>query len=94
MRRVNWKIRTGAFVVTVSMLMALVIGCGSQTTSGDNIGRQPNQSSNPTPPGNVVPKKGGTITVALKSEPDTLDIHKSSGLTVVDEIGSFIGGGS
>lgn len=92
MRRVNWKIRTGAFVVTVSMLMSLVIGCGSQTTSGDNIGRQPNQSSNPTPPGNVVPKKGGTITVALKSEPDTLDVHKSSGLTVVDEIGSFIGG--
>ncbi len=95
LRRGNWKIRAGAFVITVGMLMSSVIGCGSQTSpasSGDNDGGQPNQSANAAPTGNATPKQGGTITVALKSEPDTLDMHKSSGLTSVDEIGSFIGG--
>ncbi|RNB89773.1 ABC transporter substrate-binding protein [Brevibacillus fluminis] len=53
----------------IMICTSLVVACSAQSTTPE-----PNQQ-----PEADKPKTGGTITVAYASEPDTLDVHKSSG---------------
>lgn len=59
-------------------------GSSSQQASGDTAASGKQESG--------APVSGGTITVAFDREPDTLDVHKSTGASVVDEIAQFMGG--
>jgi peptide/nickel transport system substrate-binding protein len=88
LRKKGWK-KIFALVLVSSLLLILVIGCSSKQTGGT----KPTGGTDATTAGdNSKPKTGGTITVGLSEEPDTLDVHKS-GLAVVNIIASNLGGG-
>ncbi|MFE8695061.1 ABC transporter substrate-binding protein [Cytobacillus sp. FJAT-53684] len=63
------------FYALLIMLMSLVVGCTSEQTSKQNLDED--QTSDVINDDGS-PKEGGAITVALVSEPDTLDAHKFS----------------
>ncbi|WJQ84418.1 ABC transporter substrate-binding protein [Brevibacillus brevis] len=62
-----------SIVLSCFVLLAIVSGCDAPATkSGTDDGNKDV---------NISEKKGGTITVAISSEPDTLDAHKSTALS-------------
>lgn len=72
--------------IVVSLSVSIAAGCGSSTTTNTNsTGKQ-------EPAQNLQPKKGGTITIGLKDEPDQLDVHKT-GMAVANQIAGNLGGG-
>ncbi len=71
-----------AYVVFICLLIISVIGC---STAGTPSGKDAGQKTAGTGP-----KKGGTITVALDAEPDTLDVQKT-GMSASSTVASFIG---
>ncbi|MED1793712.1 MULTISPECIES: ABC transporter substrate-binding protein [Brevibacillus] len=85
-RKRFWK----AGVLTFATMMLLSAcsnsgsGSSSRQASGDTAASGKQESG--------APVSGGTITVAFDREPDTLDVHKSTGASVVDEIAQFMGG--
>ncbi|WP_289140097.1 ABC transporter substrate-binding protein [uncultured Brevibacillus sp.] len=71
-------------VISSLMILALctvAIGCGSTTAPTEQPTAQQEE-----------PKAGGTITVAINGELDTLDPHKSKFGIKVEQIGSLFGG--
>ncbi|WP_188068308.1 ABC transporter substrate-binding protein [Brevibacillus brevis] len=70
----KWEIATFvSIVLSCFVLLAIVSGCNAPATkSGTDEGNKDV---------NISEKKGGTITVAISSEPDTLDAHKSTALS-------------
>lgn len=74
-----------AYIVVICLLLVLMIGCSSSPTAspnGNNAGQNGRESA---------PKKGGTVTIGLKKEPDSLDVQKSS-VSEGQFIGSLMGG--
>ncbi|MED4582601.1 ABC transporter substrate-binding protein [Brevibacillus choshinensis] len=89
MKKIQRKrfLKAGAFVfATLLMLSACSSGGSSdpQQGKGDTASEEKQESG--------APVAGGTITIAFDREPDTLDVHKSTGASVVDEIAQFMGG--
>ncbi len=79
----------GIAAFMVMMLAAIVVGCSTQNTPAANEdGNKQTQAQAQT----QTPKTGGTITVAYESEPETLDVHNSTGTSIVDMISSYLGG--
>jgi len=62
-----------SIVLCCFVLLASVAGCGTLATKPDTDDGKKDA--------NLSEKKGGTITVAIGSEPDTLDVHKSTALS-------------
>lgn len=74
-----------AYIVVICLLLVLMIGCSSSPTASsneNNAGQNGSESA---------PKKGGTVTIGLKKEPDSLDVQKSS-VSEGQFIGSLMGG--
>ncbi|MET3289234.1 UNVERIFIED_CONTAM: peptide/nickel transport system substrate-binding protein [Brevibacillus sp. OAP136] len=69
---------------TVMGMMLVISGCSGGGTEVN--------SAIPGPEKSGPPKQGGTITIAYKQEPDTLDVHKSNGASVTDELAGLMGG--
>ncbi|MDR7316777.1 ABC transporter substrate-binding protein [Brevibacillus nitrificans] len=82
-----------ALTAMVPLVASLFVGCSSSSTSNTaapsgtqaTTGEQPAAAS-------LQPKKGGTITIGLKDEPDQLDIQKT-GMAVANQIAGNLGGG-
>ncbi|WP_075981601.1 ABC transporter substrate-binding protein [Bacillus massilinigeriensis] len=62
------------------ILSIFMVGCSSEESSKKDDGKSDK------------PKDGGTITIAMTQEPETLDVHKSS-MTSTQNIASKMGGG-
>ncbi|WP_429841651.1 ABC transporter substrate-binding protein [Brevibacillus sp. FIR094] len=62
-----------SIVLSCFVLLASVAGCGTLSTKSDTDEGKKDA--------HISEKKGGTITVAIGSEPDTLDVHKSTALS-------------
>ncbi|MFE1630715.1 ABC transporter substrate-binding protein [Brevibacillus reuszeri] len=74
-----------AYIMVICLLLVLMIGCSSSPTASPN-GNKAGQNGSES-----APKKGGTVTIGLKKEPDSLDVQKSS-VSEGQFIGSLMGG--
>ncbi|WP_289140109.1 ABC transporter substrate-binding protein [uncultured Brevibacillus sp.] len=81
-RDLRWRIR---YVSLVFLLVLAVIGCTPAASPSVQEGTQPE----PETAGE--PKTGGTITLGIPTEPDTLDVHKTN-MTSSLTVGSLLGG--
>ncbi len=75
----------GTVALAAAILVTGAVGCSPQTKPPSTAG-EAGQTEKPTP------KQGGTITLAFANEPETLDVHQSTGTNVVDYISSYMGG--
>ncbi|WP_183192622.1 ABC transporter substrate-binding protein [Brevibacillus fluminis] len=77
-------LKAGALALATTLMVSACSSGGDapQQNKGDSAEKQ----------GSGQPSTGGTITVAFDREPDTFDVHKSTGASVVDEIAQFMGG--
>lgn len=80
------KGRLIAYLLAVGLLLASVVGCSSTSAPTDkqNDAGKSNAS-------NLVPKNGGTVTIGLPEEPDSLDPQKSQ-MATASIVTSFLGG--
>jgi len=78
----------------VSLSFSLVAGCSSPQAGSPQAGNSADSGNTRTEtaeaPANPEPKRGGSITVAVSNEPDTLDIHKT-GMAVANQIVGNLG---
>ncbi len=74
-----------AYSMIICLLLVLVIGCSASPASSPN-GNETGQKASESEP-----RKGGTVTIGVKKEPDTLDVQKSS-VSEGQFIGSLMGG--
>lgn len=82
------------WVATTAMLslsVSLLAGCGGSTTTSSTPASTAPSAETPAASG-AAPKKGGTITIGIKDEPDQLDIQKT-GMAVANQIAGNLGGG-
>lgn len=77
-------------VVIASLTIATTVGCSSGNS--DSATRGTTEQKPETAPTVLTPKKGGTLTIAVQEEPDTLDIHKT-GMAIGETITANMGGG-
>ncbi|KNB69995.1 ABC transporter substrate-binding protein [Brevibacillus reuszeri] len=71
------------YVALVCLLVLAVIGCSQSASPVAQGGTQPESGGEP--------KLGGTITIGLSAEPDTLDIHKTN-MSASEVVTRLIGG--
>ncbi|MGG4498470.1 ABC transporter substrate-binding protein [Brevibacillus reuszeri] len=71
------------YVSLICLLVLAVIGCSQSASPAAQGGAQPESGGEP--------KRGGTITLGLPAEPDTLDIHKTN-MSASEVVTSRIGG--
>ncbi|USG66537.1 ABC transporter substrate-binding protein [Brevibacillus ruminantium] len=71
------------YVSLVCLLLLAAIGCSQSASPAAQEGTQPE--------GGGEPKAGGTITLGLSAEPDTLDIHKTN-MSASEVVTRLIGG--
>jgi len=69
---------------TIAISMSLLVACGTDKTMNNVSNNEKNKI--------LTPQKGGTITVGIPQEPDTLDLQKA-GMSISDNIGGNLGGG-
>lgn len=81
-KRRNWRGRIW-YVSLVCLLVLAVIGCSQSASPAATEGTQPDNGGEPKP--------GGTITLGLSAEPDTLDVHKTN-MTASEVVTKLIGG--
>ncbi|WP_312113357.1 ABC transporter substrate-binding protein [Brevibacillus reuszeri] len=82
MKRKNFRARIW-YVALVCLLVLAVIGCSQSASPATQGGTQPESGGEPKP--------GGTITIGLSAEPDTLDIHKTN-MSASEVVTRLIGG--
>lgn len=76
----------------ISMSASLLAGCGANTAA-PGAGTSTDAPAKPLDAtADLQPKKGGTLTIAIKDEPDQLDIQKT-GMAVANQIAGNLGGG-
>ncbi len=84
MKRDKWTKKCLSVCIAAGLLMLSVTGCSGGASTSENTGAGQKSASGQ-------PKTGGTITVGYPAEPDSLDIHKSTGSNAVDEISGMMG---
>ena len=72
----------------LALSMILIIACSSDSASTSNPDKNKDKNPSEVTSG---PQSGGTITIGLKEEPDTLDVHKTA-MSAASNITSHIGG--
>lgn len=82
MKRRNFRARIW-YVSLVCLLVLAVIGCSQSASPAAQEGTKPESVGEPKP--------GGTITLGLSAEPDTLDIHKTN-MSASEVVTRLIGG--
>ncbi|GED68636.1 peptide ABC transporter substrate-binding protein [Brevibacillus reuszeri] len=82
MKRKKFRARIW-YVALVCLLVLAVIGCSQSASPVAQGGTQPESGGEP--------KLGGTITIGLSAEPDTLDIHKTN-MSASEVVTRLIGG--
>ena len=82
MKRRNFRARIW-YVSLVCLLTLAVIGCSQKASPAAQEGNQQESGGEPKP--------GGTITLGLSAEPDTLDIHKTN-MSASEVVTRLIGG--
>ena len=75
------------FLTILFISWILMVGCDSQSASNEQKGDNTTNKNT----GSSTPRSGGTITIGIGEEPDTLDVHKTS-MNIVSLITSHIGG--
>lgn len=78
--KVQWRI---GYVSLVCLLVLAVIGCSQPASPAAQEGNQSQSKGGP--------QSGGTITLGLSAEPDTLDVHKTN-MTASEVVTRLIGG--
>ncbi len=76
-----------SLLLLIVMLMSIVVGCGSTPAAPSKGSTEEQKANEGNKPDAAAPKKGGTITVAMTEEPESLDAHNS-----VSAVGEFISG--
>ncbi len=76
--------RQVVFLLLIAVFMSVATGCVQGSSNDQKVD---GMKTDPT-----TPKKGGTITMAMPEEPDTLDAQKSS-MAASDSVVAFLGGG-
>ncbi len=96
MRTTKWNARWITFLMLMTIFMSVVAGCGSTPAEqgqgqGSTDGQKPAEAGKNAGAAGT-PKSGGTITVAMAEEPDTLD-PQSTTMLASESITAYMGGG-